>query len=150
MLDPMRRLLAVLGATLLVGVIDEVLAQTLVRAVAAAPPLDLASYLAVLHQPPVLQGTLAAHVLVALMAGYVAAKTARVKELRHAAAAAALQTAAYAWAFTTGESAALPPVWMRFALLVVTPPAMLAGALVRARAQAIRAGGGSARIEERA
>lgn len=125
MADPMRSLIAVLGATVLVGFIDEVLAQTLVRA-GADTPLDLASYLAARNQPLVLGGTIAAHVPVAVMAGYVAAKTARVKELRHAGAAAAQQTAAYAWVFTTGES----------------------GALVRARAQAIRSEG-PVRLEER-
>jgi hypothetical protein len=147
MVNPVRSLIAVLGATLLVGFIDQALEQTLVRALADTPPVDLASYVAIRNQPVVLRTTLGAHVLVALMAGYVAARTAGIHELRHAGAAAALQTTAYAWAFAAGDAAALPPVWVRASLLAVTAPAMLAGALVRARARSIRAGG-AARLEE--
>ena len=38
------------------------------------------------------------------------------------------------WSFTVGEYAAYTPVWTRIALVVLTGPAMVAGAAVRARA----------------
>jgi hypothetical protein len=57
--------------------------------------------------------------------------------MKHGALAAAVQTTALIWGFTAGEFASFTPVWMRIALVVVTGPAMLAGAWVRAQAAQI-------------
>ena len=59
-------------------------------------------------------------------------------EYRMAATEAAMQTALLVWGFTVGENAGLTPVWMRIATVLVTAPAMLAGASVRAKARVLQ------------
>lgn len=144
-----RSIIAVLGGVLLLGFMDQTLEQTLVRAIAEVPPTDAASYLAVRNRPLVLGVTLVTHVFAASLAGYMIAKIAVAHEMRHAMAAAALQTAAYVWAFTMSENMLLPPVWTRVAFLAVTAPALLAGASIRAQARSIQSeAAGGIRPEE--
>jgi hypothetical protein len=57
--------------------------------------------------------------------------------MRHAAAAALLQTAALIWGFTAGEYASYTPLWMRLALVLLMGPAIMAGAAIRARARGV-------------
>ena len=78
-----------------------------------------------------------AHPISAALVGYVLAKIAREQEVRHAAAAAAIQTGIYAWVIATTDASMLPPTWIRVMLLVTTAPAMLLGAATRARARAL-------------
>ena len=65
------------------------------------------------------------------------AKLAGTNEVQHAIATAVIATIAYAVAFIT-PNVLLPPFWVRAALLVITPPALIAGAYVRAQARAVR------------
>jgi hypothetical protein len=74
--------------------------------------------------------------LAAILGGYMTAKIAQRDQMKHGALAAAVQTTALVWGFTAGEFASFTPAWMRVALVLVTGPAMLAGAWVRAQAAA--------------
>ena len=85
------------------------------------------------------QVLMVAHPFSAALVGYVIAKLARQQEVRHAAAAGAIQTGIYAWGFLTLDAALLPPTWMRIVLLVTTVPALLLGAHIRAQAREIQA-----------
>ena len=76
-----------------------------------------------------------AHPISAALVGFVIGKIARAQEIRRAAAAAAIQTAVYAWVFAS-EPAVLP-AWVHVMLLVTTAPAMLLGASTRAKARAV-------------
>jgi hypothetical protein len=134
-LNPMRSLVAVLGGLLMLFVLTQVLELVLVRTAAAGPLENMEQYLAVRGRTVVLAGLLASQAVASLLAGYMTAKVAGSAELTHAGIAAALQTALFAWGFTVGENASLSPVWVRVATVVITAPAMLAGASVRAKAR---------------
>jgi hypothetical protein len=149
-MSSVRSVIAVLSGVMLLNFMDRTLEQILVMAVADVPPTDAASFLAVRNRPLVLGVTLVTHFFAASLVGYIVARIAAAYGLRHALVAAALQTAAYVWVFTTGENAFLPPVWARVALLVITAPALLAGASIRAQAQSIQSeAAGGVRPEER-
>jgi hypothetical protein len=90
-----------------------------------------------------------AHPLSCVLVGYMIAKVAREQEIRHAAAAAAIQTGIYAWGFATLEANLLPPMWMRIVMLVLTAPAMLLGASTRAKARLLESPAPAAEPEER-
>ncbi len=136
--NPMRSLVAVLGGLLVLFVIGQVLELVIVRSAAAAPLENIEQYLAVRSRTGVLLALLASQVVAALLAGYMTAKLAAVTEMTHAAMAAAMQTALLVWGFTVGANAELTPVWMRIATVVVTAPAMLVGASVRAKARVLQ------------
>lgn len=133
-----RSVVVVLAAMLLLGFIDQTLEQTLVMALADAPVKDEASYIAVRNRPPVLTMLLATHAVAALLTGYVLAKLAGSHEVQHAAATAALVTLVLV-AASTAPNVLVPPVWVRVAMAVITPPALIAGAYIRGQARVIRA-----------
>jgi hypothetical protein len=137
MTNPLRTALAVIGGVALISFIVEPLEFTLVNAVAEEPVRDMAGYFAVRNTPAMLAGKMVYNTLAALLGGYITAKIAGAEEMKHGALAAAVQTTALVWGFTAGEYASFTPVWMRMALVVVTGPAMLAGAWVRAQAAQI-------------
>lgn len=132
-----RSVVVVLAAMLLLGFIDQTLEQTLVMAMADAPIKDEASYVAVRNRPPMLAILLATHAVAALLTGYVLAKLAGSHEVQHAAAAAALLTLLLV-AASMAPNVLVPPVWVRVAMAVMTPPALIAGAYIRGQARAIR------------
>lgn len=133
-----RSIVVVLAAVLLLGFIDQTLEQTLVMALADAPVKDEASYLAVRNRPQVLAVLLVTHAVAALLTGYVLAKLAGSHEVQHAAATAALVTLLLA-AASAAPNVLVPPVWVRVAMAVITPPALIAGAYIRGQARVIRA-----------
>ena len=133
-----RSIVVVLAAALLLGFIDQTLEQTLVMALADAPVKDEASYLAVRNRPQVLAVLLVTHAVAALLTGYVLAKLAGSHEVQHAAATAALVTLLLA-AASAAPNVLVPPVWVRVAMAVITPPALIAGAYIRGEARVIRA-----------
>ena len=139
---------AVLIGAILLGFIDQTLERVLVTALADTPPADEASYLAVRNRPAVLVLTLISHALAATLAGYILAKIAGAWEVRHAIAAAALLVVVYVFAFMS-DNVLLPPVWVRAVMLIVTPPALIAGASIRAQARSIQPEAAVARPEER-
>jgi hypothetical protein len=133
-MNPVRSVIAVLGGIGLTSLASEALEFTLVNAAAGGTIADMAGYFAVRNQPAVLGAKLVYNPLAAVLGGYMTAKIAGGRELLHAGVAALAQTAALIWGFTVGEYAELTPVWMRIALVLVTGPAMVAGASIRARA----------------
>ena len=129
-----RSLIAILGGIGLISLVAEVLEFTLVGAAAGGPLPDLDAYFAVRNRPSILGAKLVYNTVAAVLGGYMTAKIAGRHEMAHARIAALVQTAALIYGFTAGEFAAYTPVWMRAALIVLTGPAMLAGATIRTRA----------------
>ena len=136
--NPMRSVIAVLGGMLVLFVLSQVMELVLVRTAAQQPLENLGEYIAVRNRTGVQAGLVASQVVAALLAGYMSAKLARSAELTHAGVAAGLQTVLFLWGFTSGETAPLTPVWMRWAIILVTAPAMLVGAMVRAKARVLQ------------
>jgi hypothetical protein len=136
-IEPLRSFLAVLVGLVLIRLLGQILEQTLVLALAGQAPADLAAYVAVRNRPGVTAVLLGAHTFISVMAGYVVGKIAADREVRHALVVAGLQLALFAWAFAVSDASVLPPLWARIALLVVTLPALAAGATVRADARAL-------------
>lgn len=137
-MNPLRSLIAVLGGIALISLIVEPLEFTLVNAVADQPIADMAAYFAIRNRPGMLAAKLVYNTLAALLGGYMTAKIAGATEMTHAAVAAAAQTAALIWGFTASEFAPYTPVWMRVALVLLTGPAMMAGAIIRKQAAEVR------------
>jgi hypothetical protein len=133
-----RSIVVVLAAMLLLGFVDQTLEQTLVMALADSPVKDEAAYVAVRNRPTVLAVLLATHGVAALLTGYVLAKLAGSHEVQHAAATAALVTLLLV-AASLAPNVLVPPVWVRVAMGVITPPALIAGAYIRGQARIIRA-----------
>ena len=133
-----RSIVVVLAAMLLLGFIDQTLEQTLVMSLANAPVKDEASYIAVRNRPQVLTALLVTHAIAALLTGYVLAKLAGSHEVQHAAATAALVTLLLV-AASVAPNVLVPPLWVRLAMAVITPPALMAGAYIRGQARIIRA-----------
>jgi hypothetical protein len=131
-----RSIIAVLGGIGLFALVTETLEFTLVTAVAGGSINDMAAYFAVRNRPVILAAKLVYSTLAAILAGYMTAKIAGLRERLHAAVVAIVQTMALVWGFTAGEYASFTPVWMRVALLLTTGPAMMLGASIRARATA--------------
>ena len=132
--NPVRSIIAVLGAFGLIALVTEALEFTLVSAASGGSITDMASYLAVRNRPGLLAAKIAYTGAAGILGGYMAAKVAGTREMLHGGIAAALQTATLLWAFTAGEFAGSTPLWAKAALVAVTGPAMLAGASIRARA----------------
>ena len=127
--NPLRSIIAVLG-----GIGLATLEFTLVSAAAGGAITDLAGYFEVRNRPAILAAKLVYNSVAAILGGYMTARIAGSREMLHAGVAAAVQTFALIWGFTVGEYAAFTPVWMRVALVLLTGPAMLVGASVRAKA----------------
>ncbi|MGH9253742.1 MAG: hypothetical protein ACRD3C_04150 [Vicinamibacterales bacterium] len=133
-MNPIRSLIAVLGGIGLVSLVAEALEFTLVSAAAGGSIVDMAGYFEVRNRPTILVAKLVYNTIAAILGGYMTAKIAASRELLHAGVAALIQTAALIWGFTLGEYASFTPIWMRIALVLVTGPAMVLGASIRARA----------------
>ena len=119
------RLVTLLLETMLVGSNSE-----------TRPP-DYAAYYAVLSRPGVAATKLVIDSLVAVWAGFMAAKVAGDRELTYGLLTALVVTVQLAWQHLAGEFAGATPWWMRAGLLLTTAPAMLAGAWVRGRARVL-------------
>jgi hypothetical protein len=133
-----RSVTVIVLGLLLLGFIDQTLERTLVLALAQGVEVkDEAAYLSIRNRPMVLAVTLVTHGFAALLTGYVLAKMAGTREVHHAAATAGLFTIAMIGASAT-PNVMLPPVWVRMAMLAITPPALIAGAYIRGQARAIR------------
>jgi len=129
-----RSIVAVLGGIGLISIVVEVLEFTLVNAVSGGTITDMQGYFAVRNQPAILTAKLGYNSVGAVLGGYLTARVAGRQEMRHAWAAVLLQTTGLVWGFTAGEYAEFTPAWMRIALVLLTGPAMLVGASIRARA----------------
>lgn len=133
-----RSIAVVVAGLLLLGFIDQTLERTLVMVMAQGATIkDEAAYLAIRNRPMVLTITVVTHGFASLLTGYVIGKLAGVREVHHAASTAALFTLAMILA-SAAPNVMLPPIWVRMAMLAITPPAMIAGAYVRGQARIIR------------
>jgi len=133
-----RSVAVVVAGLLLLGFIDQTLERTLVLTMAQGVEIkDEAAYLAIRNRPVVLAVTLITHGLASLLTGYVLAKLAGKNEVQHAAATAGLFTVAMIGA-SAAPNVMLPPIWVRMVMLLITPPALIAGAYVRGQARTIR------------
>jgi hypothetical protein len=133
-----RLVAAVVLGTLLLNFMDATLQRVLVNALADQPPTDEASFLAARNVPLVSGAWVATHVFAAALVGYVIGKIAQAHEVRLAVIAAAALSVQYAAAMMSG-SPQMPPRWVLPAMLILTPPALIGGAYIRAEARAIRA-----------
>ena len=133
-----RSVLVVVAALLLLGFIDQTLERTLVGALGGTAVTDVASYLAIRNRPVVLSVTMVTHAFAALLTGYMLGRLAGTQEVRHAIAAAVLGTLLILLASAT-PNVMLPPLWVRVAMGVITPPALIAGGYIRGQAREIRA-----------
>lgn len=137
-IEPLRSFLAVLVGLVLVRLLTQILEQTLVLSFAETAPASLADYIALRNRPGLMTVGLLTHAFVSVMAGYVIGKIASVHDVRHAVVAGAIQLALFLWAFATTDAPLLPPMWARIGLLIVSVPALAAGATVHADARAIQ------------
>jgi hypothetical protein len=133
--NPIRSIIAVLGGVAVISLVVETLEFTLVTAVSGGSVTDISGYFAVRNRPTILTAKVAYHTLAALLGGYMTAKIAGTRELMHTGVAALIQTVALIWGFTAGEYASFTPAWTRIALVLLTGPAMMAGGMIRAKAQ---------------
>ena len=133
-MNPVKSLTAILGSLLVIFVLGQVLELGLVMGSSNQQLENIEQYNAVRAKTSVQAGLLIAHAVAALLGGYLTARVAGRREMQHAGVAAFVQTAALVWGFTAGEWAEFTPVWMRVALVLLTGPAMLMGASIRARA----------------
>ena len=133
-MNPLRSIGGVLGGLGVISFIIQVMEFSLVMAMAGGRVADIAQYLAIGNQPGILAAKLLYYPVAGILGGYVTARVAMKHEMHHVAAAAAAQTVALIWGFTRGEFAAATPIGIRIALIVLTGPAMMVGAAVRARA----------------
>jgi hypothetical protein len=132
--EVIRSIIAVLGGIGLLSIVVEVLEFSLVNAVAGGTITDMQGYFAVRNQPAILTAKLGYNSVGAILCGNLTARDACRQEMRHAWVAAFVQTAALIWGFTGSAYAEFTPGWMRIALVLLTGPAMLVGASIRARA----------------
>jgi hypothetical protein len=142
-LNPVRVMIAVLGALVLYSGLSQLLEYTLVRSAGGDSVTTIESYLAVLNRPAILATKAAFNVIVAVLVGYIAGKVVGTRELTFVAMAAALETCSLAWGFFTGEYTVLP-LWYRVLLLLTTGPALMAGAWVSLQARFALAEGAAA------
>ncbi len=133
-MNAFRSAIAVLAGLGLIPLVTELLETTLVYAVAGGQVSDLSTYFAIRNQPGILGAKLVYSTVAAILGGFVTARVAGRREMRHAALAATLKTLALIWGFTSDEYAQFTPAWMRVALVLLTAPGIMAGAAIRARA----------------
>ena len=134
-MNPIRSIVAILGGIAVVSLVVETLEFTLVTAVSGGSITDMSEYFAVRNRPTILTAKLVYNTLAAVLGGYLTAKIAGTRELIHTGVAAVIQTVALIWGFTAGEYASFTPAWTRIALVLLTGPAMMAGGMIRAKAQ---------------
>ena len=132
-----RSIAVVVVGVLMMNFIDQILGSALLQAVAGGAITDQASYLAVFDRPLVPAVVVVTHGFAALLSGYVMGKLAGSHEIQHAAVAAGLAVVALL-AAGTAPNMMVPPLWVRVAMIAVTPPGMLAGAYVRGQARIVK------------
>lgn len=147
-LNPLRSVGAVFVGIALFALMDNILEFSIVHVLAHGPVNDLNAYFAVRNQPLGLAAKLTYTPFIAILAGYTTAKIAGRHEIAHTAGAAALLVSELGYGFTKGPFASMTPVWMRAALLVLTPAAIALGGFVRARAAQLERSAPTDRKEE--
>ena len=132
-----RSVIAVLGGIVVISFLTQLLEVPLVNVFASEPIVDMNGYLAARNKPIIHAGLLMIAALTGLLSGYLVAKIAGEYEVRHAAVTAAVQTALLIRGFADPVATATLPAWVKVSLVLVTVPAMVLGAVVRARAASL-------------
>jgi len=130
-----RSLIGALGGVVFYRLVTSLLETVLVGTNSDTRPEDYAAYYAVLARPGVAATKLAMDSVIAVWAGFMAARLATEREMTAGALAAAVTTTELAWQHFGGEFAGALPLWLRTGLLLTTAPAMLSGAWIRGRAR---------------
>ena len=143
-----RSAAAVLIGAILIIFMHGTLEQTLVRALAGVELTSQEAFIAARNRPVVLVVSLVTFALISTLGGYILAKIAGANEVAHAVATAIVLMVLFGYAFTR-DNALLPPGWVRIVMLIVTAPALIAGAAIRAEARTIHQQVAAERPEER-
>lgn len=133
----LRGIVGVLAGIAVISIVVETLEFTLVSALAAGAIDDMDGYFAVRNQPGVLAAKVVYNTLAAVLGGYVTAKIAGASEMKYASVAASLQTFALIYGMKGSEYGPFTPTWMWVVLILLTGPAILLGAAVRAQAREV-------------
>ena len=129
-----RAAAAVIAGIAISYIMAQQLEGVLVRMSAGRNLYTAGDYFAVRNTAGILAARLILTLVTAVFGGYVVARIARTDPVRYASIAAAALTVMLVLDFTTGEFAWGTPAWMRVALVVITGPALVAGAAIRAEA----------------
>ena len=127
-----RSAAAIVAGILLAYGLPWLLERVLVESLAGRNLQSAAEYYAIRNTGGVIAARLLMAVFLSILAGHTAARIAKDDAVRTVAIAAAALSMMLMWEFTGGEFASATPVWMRVALVLITGPAMVFGAYVRA------------------
>jgi hypothetical protein len=127
-----RSVLALLAGIVVAFSLPRLLEGILVQAVAG--PDSQAHYFAARNTPGIMAARLIMTFFLSTMAGHMAARIAKEDAVRTVAIAAIALSAMMIWEFTAGEFAWGTPIWMRVALVALTGPPMMLGAIARTKA----------------
>lgn len=134
-----RAILAVIAGILLAYGLPWLLERVLVESTAGRNLYTAGDYYMVRNTGGIIAARLAMAVFLSVLAGHVAARVAGDDMVRTVSISAAALTVMLISEFTVGEFAWGTPIWMRVALVVITGPAMVLGAYVRAAVAELRA-----------
>lgn len=134
-----RAILSVVVGVLLAYGLPWVLEGVLVRSFAGRNLYTTGDYYMVRNTAGIIAARLAMAVFVSVLSGHLAARIAGSDAVRTVAVAASAITMMMIWDFTGSAVAGLTPIWLRVALVVITGPAMVLGAYVRAAVAELRA-----------
>ncbi len=132
-----RAIVSVIAGIGLMTMVVQVMENMLVTSFAAQPVTTIGEYFAARNTPGLMAAMIGITAMAGILGGYTCARIARGEEIRMALLAALIQSVVLAWDYTTGEYAWGTPVWMRITLCLISGPAMLTGASIRARAAAL-------------
>lgn len=134
-----RAILAVVAGILLAYGLPWLLERVLVESTAGRNLYTAGDYYMVRNTAGIIAARLLMAVFLSVLAGHVAARIAKEDMVRTVAISAAALTLMLISEFTIGEFAWGTPIWMRVAIVVITGPAMVLGAYVRAAVAELRA-----------
>lgn len=136
----LRSIGAVLVGILLAYLLPRLMEQVLVASVAGRELYTAGDYFAARNTAGIMAARLVMTFFLGTLAGHMAARIAREDAVRTVGIAAVALTAMMIWEFTAGEMAWGTPIWLRVAIVALTGPSMMLGAIARAKAAELRAG----------
>ncbi len=134
-----RTILAVIAGVLLAYGLPWTLERILVESYAGGRPMGAAAYFDVRNTPLIMFGRVLMAFMLSVLSGHIAARIAKYDAERTVAIAAAAISMVLIWDYTGGEFAWGTPIWMRIAIVLLTGPSMVLGAIARARAAEVQA-----------
>jgi hypothetical protein len=134
----LRSVAAVLIGILLAYLLPRLMEQVLVASVAGRELYTAGDYFAARNTAGPLAARLVLTFFLGTLAGHMAARIAKEDAVRTVGIAAIALTAMMIWEFTAGDMAWGTPIWMRVAIVALTGPSMMLGAIARAKAAELR------------